>query len=95
MEHPHLKGYGGLAADTGRDKEKMHMANEEQLAILRQGVAVWNQWRKDYPQMQVNLNGASLSGLDPSEANFSGESLVKAVLSHCILNGVKMKAILH
>lgn len=35
------------------------MANEEQLAILKQGVAVWNKWREDNPAFQVDLSNAS------------------------------------
>jgi uncharacterized protein YjbI with pentapeptide repeats len=35
------------------------MANREQLAILRQGVDVWNKWRKENPAFQVDLSNAS------------------------------------
>jgi hypothetical protein len=32
------------------------MANEEQLAILKQGVDVWNQWRKENENILVASN---------------------------------------
>ena len=46
------------------------MANEEHLAILRQGVDVWNVWREANPQVQPNLYQVDLR-----EANLrDGES---------------------
>ncbi len=36
------------------------MANEEQLAILKQGVDVWNQWRKENPDVEIDLGYANL-----------------------------------
>jgi hypothetical protein len=39
------------------------MANEEQLAILKQGVKVWNEWRKE-----SSLGAIDLSRADRSEA---------------------------
>ncbi|CAK8720679.1 MAG: Uncharacterized protein YjbI [Candidatus Electronema aureum] len=47
------------------------MANKEQLAILKQGVAAWNKWREENPDAKINLRGAKLDGLDLSGANFS------------------------
>ncbi len=38
------------------------MANEEQLSILKQGVEVWNKWRKDTPDVEIDLSGAMLMG---------------------------------
>jgi hypothetical protein len=35
------------------------MANEEQLAILKQGVEVWNEWRRDNARRWPNLNGVT------------------------------------
>ena len=31
------------------------MANEEQLSILKQGVEVWNKWRKENPNVRIDL----------------------------------------
>jgi hypothetical protein len=46
------------------------MANQEHLAILRQGVAVWNQWRREHQNVRpdlskINLGEANLSAAIP------------------------------
>jgi len=55
------------------------MADQEQLDILKQGVEIWNQWRREHPSMvpdlsfadstEVDLDDADLSGADFSDAN--------------------------
>jgi hypothetical protein len=45
------------------------MANEEHLAILRQGVEVWNKWREENPDVRPDLNGARLVGADLHKIN--------------------------
>jgi hypothetical protein len=40
------------------------MANPEHLAILKQGVEVWNNWRKENPTIQPDFIGADLRGAD-------------------------------
>jgi len=57
------------------------MANEEQLAILRQGVEVWNKWRKEYPNVEVDLRKANLRGADLMEASLLRADLMEADLS--------------
>jgi uncharacterized protein YjbI with pentapeptide repeats len=37
------------------------MANPEHLRILKQGVEVWNQWKKDNPDIQPNLGSSGVS----------------------------------
>ena len=32
------------------------MANKEHLAILKQGVEVWNKWRKENPEIKPDLS---------------------------------------
>lgn len=69
------------------------MANEEHLAILEQGVEVWNQWRKDSPDVRPNLigaglTGACLNGVDLSEVYLYGANLKGADLSKTNLRGV-------
>lgn len=53
------------------------MANEEQLAILRQGVEVWNKWREENDYSLT----IDLSGTDLSKADLAGIVLVGAYLS--------------
>jgi uncharacterized protein YjbI with pentapeptide repeats len=52
------------------------MADEEHLKILRQGVDVWNEWRRKNPELLPNLLGAdlnlmNLSGMKLSRANLN------------------------
>ena len=56
------------------------MANEEHLKILRQGVEVWNKWRKENPDIQPDLSQADLGGADLSGANLIKASLFEADL---------------
>ncbi len=53
------------------------MANKEHLAILKQGVDAWNNWRKQDPDVMPDLDGAPLfgaSGGSKSEQDGSGGS---------------------
>lgn len=36
------------------------MANEEHLAILREGAAIWKQWREENPEEKLDLRKADL-----------------------------------
>jgi uncharacterized protein YjbI with pentapeptide repeats len=45
------------------------MASKKQLAILQQGVNVWNAWRKVNPKIGVDLGGANLQGADLHEVD--------------------------
>jgi uncharacterized protein YjbI with pentapeptide repeats len=66
------------------------MANEEHLAVLRQGVEAWNEWKAKHPEIRPNLSfatgkkltikGAKLSGVDLSRTNLSRADLSKADL---------------
>jgi uncharacterized protein YjbI with pentapeptide repeats len=56
------------------------MANEEQLAILKQGVKVWNEWREKNSE-KIDISGADLSGGNLGRADFSGVDLHKTNLS--------------
>ncbi len=62
------------------------MANQEQLAILKQGVETWNQWRQEYAYIQPDLNGADLT-----EANLSGANLKTANLKTANLKTANLK----
>lgn len=76
--------------------EVSFMANQQHLDILRQGVEVWNQWRREYKNVEPDLSGANLTSVDLSDAilgkadlrgtNLSRAYLYRAVLSTAYLN---------
>lgn len=81
------------------------MANEDHLALLEQGVAVWNQWRQEHPEIQPDLSEAylikaNLSGANLSNTRFhndimpmgvlTGTQLIHANLSRANLNGADL-----
>ncbi|MEH2217631.1 MAG: pentapeptide repeat-containing protein [Nostoc sp.] len=45
------------------------MANEEHLALLKQGVEAWENWRRESTIMEPDLKAADLNGADLSGAN--------------------------
>ncbi len=57
------------------------MANDEQVALLKQGAPAWNAWRNEHRDVVVVLDGANLSGANLSEANLNGAELSGAELS--------------
>jgi len=62
------------------------MANEEQVALLEEGVEVWNQWREENPDVAIDLSNADLSDACLIEANLSNAYLVEANLSNADLS---------
>ena len=63
------------------------MANNEHLAILKQGVEVWNKWRDENQYVRPNLSGTDLSKADLSGANLGGAFLLQANLNGANLSG--------
>jgi uncharacterized protein YjbI with pentapeptide repeats len=61
------------------------MANPEHVAILKQGVKVWNEWREENPQVRPALSGADLRRVNLSAANLSSADLNDANLSRANL----------
>jgi uncharacterized protein YjbI with pentapeptide repeats len=66
------------------------MADEEHVALLKQGVKIWNKWREENPDISPDLNGAdlladlfdvTLDHVNLSSANLSGADLSGAKLS--------------
>ena len=66
------------------------MANQEQLAILKQGVEIWNKWRVDNLDVDIDLIEADLMGANLSEANLSRASLMEAHLPGADLHGADL-----
>jgi uncharacterized protein YjbI with pentapeptide repeats len=67
------------------------MANEEQLEILRQGVDVWNKWRKENRDVDIDLNSADLSKASLAEADLRRASLIRANLRRTDLSDANLR----
>jgi uncharacterized protein YjbI with pentapeptide repeats len=73
------------------------MANDEHVALLKQGVKAWNAWRKKDPDVRPDLRGATLvgadlRGADLKRANLAGADLGKAKLEDANLSGAYLLA---
>jgi len=66
------------------------MANDEHVALLKQGVAAWNAWRAENPDIRPDLSEADFTGADLIGANLIGADLVGAKLSGADLTGAKL-----
>lgn len=62
------------------------MTNEEHLAILKQGVNVWNEWRKKNPEVIPNIGEVNLSNQNLSGINFDGAKLLGTNLNRTNLH---------
>ncbi len=67
------------------------MANPEHLAVLHQGVNVWNAWRAKEPLICPDLGRADLHQADFSRANLRGANLSRANLSRAILRRANLR----
>jgi hypothetical protein len=66
------------------------MANDEHVALLKQGVAAWNAWRDENPDIRPDLFGANLIGAYLGGANLSGADLVGANFTGAYLGGANL-----
>jgi uncharacterized protein YjbI with pentapeptide repeats len=67
------------------------MADEELLALLRQGTEAWNAWRKHNEELGVDLSGANLAGLDLPELDLSRVNLQRANLQSANLQRANLE----
>ena len=68
------------------------MAGVEHLLLLRQGIEIWNQWRKKNPTIKPYLREAVLRRVDLSGANLREANLRKADLSGSKLVGANLRS---
>ena len=61
------------------------MANDELVAMLKQGVAAWNAWRDENRNIRPNLSEVNLSKADLSKADLRDADLREANLGQAIL----------
>ena len=63
------------------------MANEMHLALLKQGVDAWNEWRAAHPDARPDFANATLRGLDLAKADLPGADLRETDLRGTVLSG--------
>ena len=63
------------------------MANEEQLAIIKQGAYAWHLWRDENPHIRPDLSDVDLGGARLMGANFVAVNLCMTNLSGTDLRG--------
>ena len=66
------------------------MANKAHMAMLKQGVRVWNQWRTVNPDIISNFSYTDPSDTDLSGADLSGFNLSGFDLSYTDLSGANL-----
>ncbi len=59
------------------------MADQQQIARLKEGVAAWNAWRAARRDVTPDLAGAPLRGLDLGGVDLEGANLAGAQFLNC------------
>jgi len=75
------------------------MADEEHLTIIRLGLLdpslqiseIWNEWRKDNPEIKPDLSGAILTKFQLENIDFSNCNLEKVNLNHANLESANLE----
>ena len=68
------------------------MANQGQLALIRQGVKKWNQWCEE-KRTKPDLSGADLTGVNFTQADLSGANLTGAGLWETLFINVNLEEV--
>lgn len=66
------------------------MANPEHVERLKYSVEDWNKWRREHPEVRLDLSGADLSRTNFSSADLSGTDLSSANFSGTTLDGANL-----
>jgi len=66
------------------------MSKDELVALLKQGVAAWNAWRAENPDVRANLFRADLRGMYLAGVNFGKVDLRRACLSQAFLRSANL-----
>jgi hypothetical protein len=66
------------------------MANNEHVRIIKEGIPVWNKWRREHPDIVPNLNRANLYRANLDGANLYGANLYGANLNGANLDGANL-----
>ena len=67
------------------------MANEAHVKILEQGVAIWNRWRQDHPDIRPDLSRTYFQGKEFNGINLKGAKLTGIRLQQAKLNEAFLK----
>jgi len=63
----------------------------EQVALRNEGLAAWNAWRDENPDIRPDLSGAHLKGADLSEAQLAGVDFGEACLDNANLSWTNLR----
>ncbi|NTW82935.1 MAG: hypothetical protein HGB36_06140 [Chlorobiaceae bacterium] len=66
------------------------MTKEEYLSILRQGAEVWNSWREEVPELQIDLSGVDFTAISP-HINFEGINFSYVCLKYTNFSLLQLK----
>ena len=66
------------------------MANSEHVEQLKQGVEGWNSWRKENPDILLDLTDVDLCGANIGNINLAGADLSYAKLNSTCLYKAKL-----
>ena len=69
------------------------MANQDQLNLIKAGVAGWNAWRNAHRPASIDLSGANLSGANLTGADMTDAYLYDTDMAFAIVRGANMRGV--
>jgi len=67
------------------------MANAEHVKIFKEGIPIWNKWRREHPEIIPDLRWSDLRWSDLSGSNLSGSNLRGSDLRGSDLSGSNLR----